>query len=72
MSIAIRGEMKSSNNKDQREKISVVSTRFFQSKTASCSHTALSWILQSSIEEALSAVVSQKETRAIYFFTETL
>lgn len=66
--IVTRGEMKGSKDKDRRDKISVVLTKFSQSKTASCSHIAQSRILQSPIEGDFSEMVSsQKETRVTLF-----
>lgn len=60
--------MKGSKDKDRRDKISVVLTKFSQSKTASCSHVAQSQILQSPIEGDFSGMVSsQKETTVTLF-----
>lgn len=60
--------MKVSKDKDQRKKIAVVLTKFPQSKTASCCHIDLSWILGSAIEGDFSGMVSsQKETGVSLF-----
>lgn len=61
--------MKGSKDKDQRETVSAVLTKFSQSKIASCSHMALSWILGSIIEGHFRGMVSsQKETTVTLFF----
>lgn len=44
MNITTREEMKSSKDKDQREKTPVIATTVF-SKTAGYPHVALSWLL---------------------------
>lgn len=60
--------MKSSKDKDLREKISILLTKFSQSKTARRSHIALSWVLGAAIKGASSRMVSsQKETSITVF-----
>ena len=73
MNIVTRGEMKGSKDKDQRKEISVVLTKFSQSKTTSCSHIALNWILGRAIERGFSRMVPHRRRPGrLDFFTETL